>query len=93
MICEFAVMLVTINYYHCLYFIPDIDECTTLSPCHENAECFDLEPGFECACKEGYFGTGIYCEGDSNKVDNRICVIYKSKHLLKCKHIYEYNTN
>ena len=31
--------------------------------CASYAECLDLEGKFECFCKEGYSGDGVYCTG------------------------------
>ncbi|XP_071791876.1 hyalin-like [Asterias amurensis] len=38
------------------------DECKVDQPCHAMADCLDLEPPemFNCSCKEGYFGDGMY---------------------------------
>jgi len=38
----------------------DLDECE-LSPCHEDAECDNMSPGYACSCKSGFFGTGWDC--------------------------------
>ncbi|XP_038071889.1 hyalin-like [Patiria miniata] len=39
----------------------NVDECAAAtSPCHENADCTDLTPSFTCACKEDFYGDGIF---------------------------------
>src|SRR5690606_14407594 len=30
-------------------------------PCHEEAECDNMSPGYACSCKSGFFGTGWDC--------------------------------
>ena len=49
--------------FHESLFCP-MDECALgLSYCAENAECFDLKHGYDCSCKEHYFGDGFtWCE-------------------------------
>ena len=45
----------------------DIDECNEgLNDCHFNAECKNIPGGFNCECKEGFFGNGTFC-GDINE--------------------------
>lgn len=41
----------------------DINECDvpTLNSCDENADCFNFIGGFNCSCKESYFGDGFTC--------------------------------
>eukprot|EP00667_Euglena_gracilis_P000079 EG_transcript_79 len=42
----------------------EIDECEVGSHnCHINAICTDLVSTFSCACKEGYYGNGVSCNG------------------------------
>jgi hypothetical protein len=38
---------------------PEIDECSTLSPCHVDANCTATNTFFECTCKSGYTGDGF----------------------------------
>ena len=40
----------------------DINECE-MSPCHQNANCKDVDGSYECTCKTGYSGDGKQCEG------------------------------
>ena len=42
----------------------DINECTTGGHnCHVNATCTNTTGSFTCACKEGFSGDGVVCEG------------------------------
>jgi EGF domain len=37
----------------------DLDECSQdPAPCHPNATCTNLKPGFTCTCKDGFEGDG-----------------------------------
>ena len=42
--------------------LSDIDECSTGSVCHENAECLDTPGSYECTCFSGYTGDGHTCQ-------------------------------
>ncbi len=43
-----------------------VDECSLgVSNCDPNANCVDLEMGFECVCLPGYTGDGLSCSGES----------------------------
>ncbi len=45
-----------------------VDECAEgLSDCDSNAECIDMEMGFECVCLPGYTGDGMSCNGEPFK--------------------------
>ena len=51
-----------------IFFILDIDECTTTDPslkhnCHANASCHNVPGSFDCVCDEGYTGDGTDCVG------------------------------
>lgn len=47
-----------------IVFFTDVDECSLpLQLCHSNATCTDIEDGFICTCKSGYFGNGTSCIG------------------------------
>ena len=40
------------------------NECEEkLDDCHMDAECVDLNQGYECICKIGYYGNGKHCYG------------------------------
>ena len=42
----------------------DINECTANSHnCHTNADCTNNAGSFTCACKTGYSGDGVTCNG------------------------------
>ena len=32
--------------------------------CSVNADCQNTDGSFTCTCKDGYFGTGIKCDGN-----------------------------
>ena len=44
----------------------DVNECLS-NPCSVNGNCQNTDGSFTCTCKDGYFGTGVICEGYSNK--------------------------
>ena len=42
----------------------DVDECRLgTHNCSVNAGCTNTAGGFTCACNEGYFGNGTWCDG------------------------------
>ena len=42
----------------------DIDECATAKHnCDSNAECTNSDGSFTCACKTGFTGDGVQCQG------------------------------
>ena len=54
--------------YEC--FCPDGVDCGNatnecddpdFNNCHSNAACTDLEVGYRCTCKSGFFGSGLFC--------------------------------
>ena len=48
----------------CLF--PDVDECAAMThECDGNATCSDNEGSYDCACVQGYEGTGYLgnCSG------------------------------
>ena len=52
----------------------DVDECASMMPCDENAECTNLEGSFSCVCNPGYIGNGVTCEPFSKPVYSGICI-------------------
>ena len=45
----------------------DIDECSSvLSPCDENADCFNTDGSYSCTCKRGYTGDDSTCQGTTH---------------------------
>ncbi len=53
-----------------------VDECAEgLSGCDLNAECTDLEMGFECMCLPGYTGDGMFCIGEPYKCVRLLVVL------------------
>ena len=52
------------NLFSILFPNTDIKECSqTSKPCHQNANCTELQGSFNCSCSQGYIGNGTYCEG------------------------------
>jgi hypothetical protein len=49
--------------FYTFYFIPDINECLTISPCNGNATCNNTEGSYTCTCNTGYSGDGVTCDG------------------------------
>jgi hypothetical protein len=50
-----------------------VDECgSDTHNCHDNATCTNTEGSFTCACKNGFSGNGIICEGWWNKLTFKI---------------------
>ena len=43
-------------------FFLDIDECSTMNPCHDHATCVNTDGSYHCACKSGYSGDGRFCK-------------------------------
>jgi len=55
-----------LNFF--FFFPTDINEClTNHGGCDENANCNNIQGGFECACKEGYLGDGLTCIASNQK--------------------------
>ena len=48
----------------CNNLFPDINECDDTATCHANATCSNTDGSFGCACKTGYTGDGITCNGE-----------------------------
>lgn len=44
-----------------------MDECLDpqLNNCSTNATCTNIDGGFECACNDGFNGTGTVCAGNN----------------------------
>ena len=40
----------------------DIDECSSVNFCHEEATCSNSAGNYSCKCKSGFFGDGLYCD-------------------------------
>jgi hypothetical protein len=38
------------------YFIPDVNECETFSPCQNNGTCINNNGSYVCNCTEGWQG-------------------------------------
>jgi len=39
----------------------DVDECAEMNPCDPRADCTNTAGSFECSCRAGLAGDGIYC--------------------------------
>ena len=48
------------------HIFSDIDECSQsdLNDCDENAQCSNINGGFNCNCNAGYQGSGVQCAGN-----------------------------
>ena len=44
----------------------DIDECTGINICDENAMCYNEPGGYQCHCIEGFEGNGFECYNHSS---------------------------
>lgn len=61
----------------------DIDECSAdPSPCDADADCTNSEGSYSCACKQGFTGDGISCQGTGESC------YYSFKHALSIINIY-----
>ncbi|CAJ0962393.1 unnamed protein product, partial [Mesorhabditis belari] len=54
----------------------NINECDELKPCHKNATCTDLIPGYKCECNKPLVGNGVtdcslpdFCDPQSGYLD------------------------
>ena len=54
------------SFLPCHLLPTDIDECLVQSPCHPNATCTNTLGSVVCACKTGYAGDGMTCNGGCN---------------------------
>ena len=57
----------------------DIDECSSSEPvCDPNAICTNSAGSYSCACKESFFGNGVFCArgqcSDENCPENQSTV-------------------
>ena len=59
----------------------DIDECLDeANICDKNAECSNEKGKYTCSCKQGFVGSGHYCE--KGRCDDKICPQVKKKVCL-----------
>lgn len=54
---------IIVNFHH--FFLPDDDECAVSNSCSVNATCTNTPGSFECTCKDGFYGDGMTCTGES----------------------------
>lgn len=43
----------------------DIDECSNINICDENANCINELGGYSCRCRNGYVGNGYICRANA----------------------------
>ena len=55
-------------------FYADVNECLS-NPCSVDANCQNTDGSFTCTCKDGYFGTGVICDGNFNKIHTIMLLI------------------
>ena len=56
----------------------DVNECITGEHnCDANADCNNTEGSFECTCKPGYSGNGVYCIGDYILVETWVVLMLR----------------
>jgi len=51
--------------------LADIDECR-MHPCDVEALCHNEPGSFKCACRQGYAGDGITCEGINQSINQKL---------------------
>ena len=65
------------------YSLSDVNECQDDdNQCDENAYCQNLDGGYRCTCKSGYYGLGTECLGTWN--------VYKEDDYLENINIINY---
>ena len=48
-----------------------MNECASNpDPCDANADCVDTDGSYNCTCRTGFTGNGLFCEG--NKINDEI---------------------
>ena len=57
------VVSVVLSSHGCVYFVSDIDECSSDNQCDMNATCTNTIGSYNCACRNGYEGDGKNCTG------------------------------
>jgi hypothetical protein len=71
----------------------DINECEeNLDNCSENADCINYPGTFDCVCKDGFEGDGIFCESKLLR-NNMAILMYKIYIYDNCNHGYNYCHN
>ena len=54
----------TFNAVSFHFTFPDIDECINQRDiCPDSTMCVNMEPGYQCACQEGFVRVGTVCIG------------------------------
>ncbi|XP_015751613.1 PREDICTED: fibropellin-1-like isoform X2 [Acropora digitifera] len=69
----------------------DIDECSSVNECHQNATCNNTKGSYNCTCKDGFEGDGKNCTDiDECSIENEchqnaICSNTKGSYNCTCK--------
>ena len=56
---DFSLLLVIVL----TQFVLDIDECSGINMCSEDADCTNTDGSYVCNCKSGFSGDGLSCSG------------------------------
>ena len=76
----------------CCTCFADVNECITGEhKCDAKADCNNTEGSFECTCKAGYSGNGVYCIGDYILVEAWIVLMLRLfQYHLSRVHAFEF---
>ena len=55
----------SLTFFKTFHRTIDLNECDLeLHNCDSNAECVDREGSYDCKCKNGFIGDGVFCTGE-----------------------------